>query len=90
MVQGLPYDFENYLLLARSYLVPSPLGSPPLTKKRRKGGGGEERGEEGEETTQTAVRGVENGTTTTSSPSSSCVLHNQEYEVFQEVRKTRS
>ena len=73
VTQGLPYGFASYVLLARSYLVPSPLGSPPQSKKRRKEGG--------EETAVSSVRGDAMATL-----SSSCVFHNQEYEVFQEVR----
>ena len=74
--QGLPYNFSNFVFLARSYTVPSPVSSSPCSKRQRTDDTVKEK-----EKTETKVRG-ERGSCTMSSLS---VLHCQEYEILQEV-----
>ena len=75
--------------MARSYVLPSPLSSPPHSKRRRWGEeeereAGREEEEEEEQGEQCSKEGAgrENGAVLTPSD---CVLHCQEYEILQEV-----
>lgn len=39
-VQGQPFNVHSYVVIARSYLAPTPLPTPHKRRKRQDGGGG--------------------------------------------------